>query len=197
MTTTATHGMPAARSGIGHRLPGIIASLGGVLYVIVGLRFTFDHDAYDAAAAVLSLLWCLGCLTGLVGIARLDVAGRGLLGRSALIVSFAGLGLVLLAWLTGFGDPRAAEESALMIIGRILTMLGFLCLGIATLASRRWTGWRRLSPLFYPLAAVLGGLSWAAAGVELTVALIGLAWVGIGAAIATSNPENDGRVPSS
>jgi hypothetical protein len=197
MTTTATHGLPAARSGISQRLPGMIAALGGVLYVIAGLRFTFDHDAYDRVAAVLALLWCLGCLAGLVGIARLGVTGRGLLGRSALLLAFAGFGFVLLAWLTGFDDPRAAEESALMIAGRILTMLGFLGLGIASVAMRRWAGWRRLTPFLYPLAVVLGGLAWVAAGVELTMALIGLAWVGIGAAIATANPEGTGRVPGS
>jgi hypothetical protein len=178
---------------VGRRLPGLAAAVGGVLYFVAGLRFTADHTAYDRVTAILSVLWVIGSLVGVVGMVRLGVAGRGGLGRVAAAVAFAGLGVVLLAWLIGFDDPAAAEDGALMAVGRVLTLIGFLCLGIATVRTRRWSGWRRLAPFFYLLAVLLGALSWAVAGVELTVALIGLAWVGIGAAVATDGPDDDGR----
>jgi len=189
MTTMTAQEQPAARATKGELPLGLIASAGGVLYTLAGLRFTFDHDAYDALSAAMAVLWCLGCLAGLAGIARLGVAGRGTLGKAALALAVAGSGLALLAWLTGFADPLAAEEGTLMIAGRILSILGFLGLGLATFTARRWAGWRRLAPFFYPLAVVLGGLSWAMAEVELKVTLIGLAWIAIGVAIAGTRQE--------
>lgn len=193
MTSSATHPAPATRTALGRRLPGLAAAIGGVLYFVAGLRFTADHTAYDRVTAILSVLWLIGAVVGVVGMVRLGVAGRGRFGRIAAALAFAGLGVVLLAWLTDFDDPAAAEDGALMAVGRVLTLLGFLCLGIATVRARRWSGWRRLAPFFYLLAVVLGALSWALAEVELTVALIGLAWVGIGAAIATNGPDTDGH----
>ncbi len=193
MTSSAMHPVPAARTASGLLVPGIITALGGALYFVAGLRFTADHTAYDRVTTVLTMVWLLGCLVGLAAIARLGVAGRGSLGWTALALAFAGLGVVLLAWLIGFDDPAAAEGGTLMAVGRVLTLLGFLVLGIAAVRARRWTGWRRLAPFFYLLAVVLGALSWGLAGVELTVAFIGLAWVGIGAAVATGGPNGDGR----
>lgn len=196
-TTTVTRGIPIpAQRGISQRLPGILAGIGGALYVIAGLRMTFDNDAYDTTpTAVLSLLWCLGGLAGLIGIARLGVT-PGRLGRVALVAAVAGFGCALFAWVIGFDDPRAVDESVAMNIGRVLRLLGFLGLGLATARARRWTGWRRLTPFLYPLAVVLGGLSAVALDVELTVTLIGLAWVGIGSIIATSSPDGARRAAS-
>ena len=64
-----------------------------VLYAIAGLRFTADMNSFDLLCALLALLWCLGCLAGLLAIGRLGVAGRGLSGRLALVVALAGFGL--------------------------------------------------------------------------------------------------------
>jgi hypothetical protein len=197
MTTAMTRGMPTARHGLNPALLGLTAAVGGILYTIAGLRLTFGNDAFDTTTAVLALPWCLGGLAGLVGIARLGVAGHGTLGRAALIAAFAGFDCALLAWLTGFDDPGAVDDSAVMNVGRVLRLLGFLGLGIATVKTSRWMGWRRLTPFLYPLAVVLGGLSSVALGVELTVTLIVLAWLGIGGIIATSNPDGAGRVSAS
>jgi hypothetical protein len=197
MTSTVTRENVAAQADFRPQVLGALAAAGGLLYAIAGLRITFDNDSYDTLLVVLALLWCLGCLAGLVGIMLLGVVGRGLLGRAAFGLAFAGSAFALLAWLTGFNDPQAVEESVLIIIGRVLTVLGFVGLGIATIKAGVWSGWRRFTPFFYPLAAVLGGVAWGVAEVELTMALIGLSWLAIGSIIATSSPVGDRRVSQS
>ena len=74
-------------------------------------------------------------------------------------------------------------------MGWVVQMAGMLLVGILTIAARRWRGWRRFVPLLtivlVPISFALGqaidDLSWAAA-------IIYLAWILLGYAVATAAP---------
>ena len=84
-------------------------------------------------------------LVGLAGFAR-SGAAAGALARVGLALAFLGLGCYALADLLTFAGPLAGESVHPVSVP--LTGLGMLLTGIATLRTGRWTGWRRLTPLW-------------------------------------------------
>lgn len=172
-----------------HRLMGWLAIGGAILYVIVGIAYTVGSGEPIRALEVLGLLWALGCIAGLIGIGMIGAVGHGLFGRIALGVAVLAYTLAALDSLLFLAGLYSIEESPLFIVSRLGTLVGMLLVGIATLVSRRWAGWRKFSPLALPLVlplALLVGLVFE--NVSMPV-LVGLAWLIIGTAIVTTPDE--------
>ncbi len=182
MVATASTIAPSGR----HRLLGGLALAGGVGYVIAGIVMSVTADPSNLAVDVLSLLWALGCICGLVGIGMLGVAGRGAFGRIALTLATLAYVVAALDALLIMVGAYGVETSPLFAISRIGTLVGMLLLGIATVATGGWPGWRRFAPFAVPLAMPLTFALAAATGVAPIVPLVGLAWVLIGYAVVSS-----------
>jgi hypothetical protein len=91
---------------------------------------------------------------GLVAFGRSGVAGRSRAARSGVAVAVAGtltltggeiIGLPIRDALTD--DTSAQVVGAAFGLGVLLSAIGFLVLGVATLRARVWLDWRRYTPL--------------------------------------------------
>ncbi len=166
-----------------HRPLGAAATAGGIIYVILGVILVrYGEDAPPALEA-LSAVWALGCLCGLVGIGVIGAAGRGIFGRLALAVAALAYAVAALDALLILAGAYGAEGSPLFVVGRLGTLVGMVLVGIATVAARRWPGWRRFAPFALPLALPVAIAFSASTGIAAIVPFIGLAWVLIGYAI--------------
>jgi hypothetical protein len=173
-----------------HRLWGGLAMVGALCYLIVGVMLATLGSEVDPRIELLSLLWALGCICGLLGIATLGVTGNHFLGRIAVgwtIVAYAVAAVD--AFIISIGI-YTTESSLLYSISRLGTLVGMLLVGIAVLLTRRWTGWRKFSPfaipLAIPLAILFGVITATTPTIEIFVAL---AWFIIGYAIWSATVE--------
>ena len=184
----ATAGTMIARKP--HQTLGFLALTGGLAYVIAGIVMAATDDIGHPVANVLSIGWALGVLCGLVGIGLLGAAGRGLFGKTALglpVLAYAVLALDLLLILAGV---HTVDESPLFALGLLGTLVGMLLLGIATVAVRRWAGWRRFAPFALLVALPLDILLAVALDQQSALPPVGLAWMLIGYAVL-STPDAD------
>lgn len=177
----ATAGTMFARKP--HLSLGLLAIAGGLAYAIAGVVMIATGDTDHPVVNVLSVVWALGALCGLVGIGMLSVAGRGIFGRIALAVSVISYALVALDALLITAGAYAADDSLLFAISRLGTLVGMLLLGIATVAVRRWAGWRRFAPFALLLALPLDILLAVALDQQSALPPVGLAWMLIGYAV--------------
>lgn len=109
---------------------------------------------------------------GVLGFARSGVAATSRTARAGTALALAGTALFFVAELASllFSDQRM-DDTGPMTVGAmfgggvLLTAVGLLLAGVATVRAQRWQGWRR----FVPLAA--GIWSTALVGVSMTSAL--------------------------
>ncbi len=133
----------------------------------------------------------VGYVVGIFGLIWAKAAGHGRFGKFALGLFALGWIVLLvaapLAWIT------RDNNLPLFPIGGLAAMLGGLLVGIAVVVAHRWTGWRRYSVLFYALyylLVMLLPLFILRQGPTLvTESVWGLAWLPMGAALATSESE--------
>ena len=173
-----------AMTGAGqHRPLGAAAAAGGIIYLLLGVVLARAGEDTPRAIELFAAIWALGCLCGLVGIGLLGAAGRGVVGRLALAVAALAYAVAALdALLIAVGTYRG-PDSPLFAVSRLGTLVGMVLVGIATVAARRWPGWRRFAPFALPLALPVAIAFSASTGIAAIVPFIGLAWALIGYAI--------------
>ena len=160
-------------------------------------RLNFPYDGTLSVA--MSVTWALAqalFVLSLVAFARSGAAGRSRPGLVATMVMVVG-GVVfvaaqcLSAFLpdAGSAEPAAGTAIALFAVGSLLTALGFVVAGVAVLRARRWTSWRRFTPLAVGLAMLglvpLQFTALLALGVTLYAATI----LAFGAALLAEPPD--------
>ena len=131
-------------------------------------------------------VWLVAQLLLLVGLVDLRAvrpdAGRRL-GRIGFGVAVVGRVVFVAAELVALVD--GAESEAVLPVGALLTAIGMVLVGIATVRAGAWAGWRRYTPLavgvypflfMFPLVAL-------DAGPEVGVALWALPTAALGAAV--------------
>ena len=91
---------------------------------------------------------------GLLGFAWSGLAGPSRAGRVGLVLALAGTALLFVGELASIpireqhvDDTGAEIVGAIFGIGVLLSALGFLAAGVATLQARLWRDWRRFTPL--------------------------------------------------
>ena len=166
-----------------HRPLGALAAAGGIGYLFAGVVLARTGDDTHPLLNVLSVVWALGCLCGLVGIGLLGAAGRGIFGRVALALATLAYALAALDALLILAGAFGTADSPFFAVSRLGTLVGMLLVGIAAVAARRWPGWRRFSPFALLLALPVAVAFSATTGIAAIVPFIGLAWVLIGYAI--------------
>ena len=192
----------------GIRRAGLLAAIGGALNVIFGAvvqgivqpasdvsdemwSYPWSSDAFVPVSLVLAALYVL-VFIGVLGFARSGVAGPGRSARVGTVVALTGTAVLFAAQLLSIpiadqrlDDTGAGLVSAVFGSGGVLSAIGFIVAGIATVRARRWDGWRRYVPLAIGIWLVaLNGLVVTPA-LAAAVALYGLLLTALGVALWT------------
>ena len=154
----------------------------------------------SGALVPVSLLWAslhVLVFLGLLGFARSGLAGTSRGARLGLLLALVGTALLFVGELASITiRNQRTDQTGAAIVGAIfglailLTAVGFLAAGVATLRVRLWRGWRRFTPLSAGIVAcVLLGLN-STKALPTGVALYGLCLLALGIALYTQpTPE--------
>jgi hypothetical protein len=152
-------------------------------------RYPWSSDT----ALALSSLWAVAqvcLLVGLVAFRRSGAAGRTRAAAIGVSAALLGTSLILVGHLASLPIRDESIHATWPQIvggvygaGTVLTAIGFLLAGRATLQSRIWRGWRRFTPLATGICAVaLIGLQVTAA-LPFAVGVYALCFAALGAAL--------------
>lgn len=158
----------------------------------------------SGALVPVSILWAslhVLVFVGLLGFARSGVAGHSRSARLGTTLILGGTALLFVGELASIAvrDQRTDDTGAVIVgaifaLAILLTAVGFLAAGIATVRARLWQGWRRFTPL------TAGIVSCALLGLNVTkalptgVAIYGLCLLALGVALYTQpTPESEGK----
>jgi len=147
----------------------------------------------SAALVPVSVLWAslhVLVFLGVLGFARSGLAGASRSARVGLMLALAGTALLFVGELASIGireqgtdDTGAAIVGGIFGVAILLTAVGFLAAGIATLWARRLRDWRRFTPLSAGIAAcALLGLN-STKALPAGVAVYGLCLLALGIAL--------------
>jgi hypothetical protein len=158
----------------------------------------------SGALVPVSILWAslhVLVFVGLLGFARSGVAGHTRSARLGTTLTLVGTALLFVGELASIlirgqrtDDTGAVIVGAIFALAILLTAVGFLAAGIATVRARLWQGWRRFTPL------TAGIVTFALLGLNVTkalptgVAIYGLCLLALGVALYTRpTPEAEER----
>lgn len=171
------------------RSAGLLCVIGGLLQLVLGAVESFFPVQASSPEfvfrQVLVEISYVPMFIGVIGLALSGVAGNGWLAKIGLGSALLGSFLFVLAGMIMLLVQLALGE-ALYGIGTLLTGSGMLLAGIAVLRTRRWSEWRRYTPLIcglyvflvlFPAAAIVQGPSFLALGGW------GVCWLLFGAAL--------------
>lgn len=164
---------------------GFLQTAGDSIYALDRIYPGQSGFAFTNANAA---IWHCLFVLGLIGLLSSGVAGPGWLGRIGLSIGIVGMGLLIAAEIL---TQLLGEIPALLIGASVpVTGLGLVLAGIAVLRSRRWRGWRAVTPLLvgaYPLLVMLPAFALLGEANYIVVAGWGLFWMLLGFALLTSS----------
>jgi len=149
----------------------------------------------SSALVPISVLWAsLHVLVfyGVLGFARSGMAGTGRSARVGATLALSGTAMLFVGELASIAvrnqftdDTGATIVGAIFGIAILLTAIGFLAVGTATIRSGNWYGWRRFTPLSVGIAScALLGLN-STKALPTGVAVYGLCLLTLGIALYT------------
>jgi len=158
----------------------------------------------SGALVPVSILWAslhVLVFAGVLGFARSGLAGHGRSARLGTTLALVGTALLFVGEIASIPirDQRTDDTGAVIVGGIfalaiLLTAVGFLAAGVATVRARLWQRWRRFTPL------TAGVVTIALLGLNVTkalptgVAMYGLCLFALGLALYTQpTPESDAR----
>ncbi len=156
----------------------------------------------------LSLLWAVThalIFIGVLGVRRSGAAGPTRAARIGLVVALIGTAVLFVAELAEIpfreqhvDDNGPSVVGGLFGLGTLLTAIGLIIAGYATIRTGRWSGWRRFTPLVTGMwSLMLIGLvmaDLASAG----IGIYGLCFLALGAALCTEpSPPHSGSTSES
>ena len=197
-------------AGISCIVGAAATTLGGIVVqgIVQPATTVSDHRwSYPWSSGALvpvSILWAslhVVVFVGVLGFARSGVAGHSRSARLGTALALVGTALLFVGEMASIliRDQRTDDTGAVIVGGIfalaiLLTAVGFLAAGIATVRARLWQGWRRFTPL------TAGIVSFALLGVNVTkalptgVAIYGLCLLALGVALYTQpTPESEER----
>jgi hypothetical protein len=143
----------------------------------------------------LSLLWAIThalIFIGLLGVRRSGAAGPTRAARVGLALVLVATATLFVAELAGIpfseqyvDDSGPSVVGGLFGLGTLLTAVGLILAGYATIKTGRWSGWRRVTPLVTGVwSLVLIGLVMTDVG-SAAIGVYGLCFLALGSALYT------------
>jgi len=133
------------------RMAGTAYAVGGALWFIVATavaaRFGGDPPPASTAFYVAEVFWLVVqalLLVGFFGLLWGGAVARSRFGLIAFGVGVLGHALFVVAELHGLW---VGATSGLLAVAALVSAVGLLLVGIATIRARRWQGWARFVPL--------------------------------------------------
>lgn len=195
---STSHAATVRRAGIALIAGALITAIGGVVSQFVQASTTVSDDLWrypwssDAFVPV-SVLWAAAhvlVIIGLLGFRRSALAGDSTAARRGITLAIAGTALLLVGEIASLPMTDEATNStaggivgAVFGLGTLLSAVGLLLAGKATLSARRWQDWRRFTPI------TAGAWTLALVGIAMTkglatgVAIYGLCLLALGIAL--------------
>ena len=133
---------------------GTIGMLGGLFYMIAGLRMLLFHHAVDFTTDVLGILWAACWVCGGIALLALRVTGWSRFRLFVSVLLIAGFFTAMLWGIHRLIDQAAADRGP-FAVAPIIVILGMLGTGIFALASSPWRGWRRCIPLLIAIVYII------------------------------------------
>jgi hypothetical protein len=201
------------------RAAGISCIVGGAATVLGGIivqgvvqpstSVSDDRWSYPwstGALVPISLLWAslhVFVFLGLLGFARSGLTGTSRGARVGPMLALVGTAFLFVGELASIpirnqqtDDTSAVIVGAIFGVAILLTAVGFLAAGIATLRARLWRGWRRFTPLSAGIVAcALLGLN-STKALPTGVALYGLSLLALGIALYTQPAPEAEETPA-
>jgi hypothetical protein len=176
-------------------------ALGGItVQAIVQPATTVPDDRWSypwssSALIPISILWAsmhVLVFCGVLGFARSGIAGTSRSARLGAAAALAGTAMLFVGELASIAvRNQRTDETGATVVGAIfgiailLTAIGFLAVGTATIRAGGWYGWRRLTPLSAGIAScALLGLN-STKALPAGVAVYGLCLLTLGIALYT------------
>lgn len=172
------------------RILGTICVIGGAAYLIQGLRFAvLGSYVPDLLGVVLSGIWALGAICGVLGMIALRATGTNRVVRIISYLPIAGFLLILASNLYWVMNPDV-QFNPLGVFGFLGVLVGLLLNGFFTLRANVWSGWKKAVPFLPAIMPFLGMAIGSLTGVEgVNVSLVALSWVLLGYTV-TISPES-------
>lgn len=153
--------------------------------------YPWSGGTFVVIALLYSILHVL-VIVGLLGLRRSGMAGPGRAAAVGLAVAAAGTALLLVGELASIPirDHNVDDTSSVVVgsafgLGSLLSAIGLILAGRATLQAGRWDDWRRFTPFAAGLVTLvlvgLGPTKFLAAG----IIVYGLCLLAVGAALYT------------
>lgn len=201
------------------RRAGLLGLIGGMLSAISGLvvqgvvqpatDVPDDRWSYPWSSTALvpvSLVFAVFHLlvfAGILGFARSGVAGPGRAAKFGSVIALVGTVVLFVAELLSIpiADQKVDDTGPGLVgacfgLGSLLSAIGFIMAGIATVRAARWVGWRRFVPLASGLWLMALVFLAATPALAIGVTLYGFLVAALGAALLTQ-PTPSGADPRS
>lgn len=166
MTTKAlTNNIDQTRFSLNPRLLGTLGLLASPMILLEGVYAGFGQHGTDRVIGLLEVIYIAGWMGSMLGLHSLNATGRGRLGKAVLAIQLLGL-LVAGGWSAyHLFTPNPNTEHVLYQLTDAawpFSHLFMIVVGIATVAAKTLSGWRRLAPFVagfaLPLAILSAGL---------------------------------------
>lgn len=142
---------------------GIVTVAYGTVTMVPEDRLNFPYEG--AKSVALSSSWAVAqglFVLSLLGFARSGATGRSRPGQlAAKVMVVGGVVFVGAQCLSAFlplassAEPAAGVAVLLFALGSVATALGFVLAGVVVLRARRWSSWRRFTPLSVGVAMLV------------------------------------------
>ena len=183
---------------INTRVLGTLCIIGGAAYLINGLRFfVAGGPVTGLLEVVLSSIWAVGGICGILGMLAARVTGTN---RVARILSY----LPVVAFLSALaGNVQralnpAVQFSPFIFFGLLGLVVGMLLVGVLTVLANVWKGWKKVVPFLPAVMPFIGMAIGAAIGIVggVNVSLVALSWMLLGYSVVTSPAPVNAMVPT-
>lgn len=170
------------------RLLGGLCILGGMAYLINGLRFfVAGEPVQDLLVVILSCLWALGGMSGILGMQAAQVTGSNRVVQLLSYLPVAALLAALIGTVQSAMNPLV-QFSPLVAFGLLGLVVGMLLVGVFTIRANVWKGWKKVVPFLPAVMPFIGMAIGAAIGVDggVNVTLVALSWILLGYCVVNS-----------
>ena len=166
---------------------GLICMIGGVAYLIVGIRFLLAGgvEQFGLIDVILSIGWAAGENCGVLGMIAERATGQN---KVVLIISYLPIVaflLVTIGEIESFMTPSTGD--GLTIMGLLLLVISMLLVGVFTLFAKTWSSWRKVVPFLPAVMPFLGMFIANLIGIGggVNQILVALSWILLGYSVLT------------